>query len=443
MQSFVTGPSFFPNSHNFQIYGGSFAAFHNSHIFVQAAPRLDDSERNMQDAPHSDDSCVIRRHQINMNDGKVICTRQGSRFSSATMGSGSLKTPIVVQAFEGPKAKEQFRETLQFLRGLINPHVLEIKGTSPASTSDDSSPYFVFDGACRNDTRRLMASRLKNEVHEILALGSQIVYGVASGLDCISKANPELSLADIGVKNFDVFSNERGHSVVSFTLEHGTSKRKKKDKTWRYAPYRSGSRNHVTTSPKANQTLSDSDLVIFNSLVTKIFNDANHTLHGGNPERSQADLYTSSSIDFSDSSSCQLNSAGFSEQRESQELDPRLRRREIVWMSSGSKTSLAAISRSYQDLLDVHSTFDHIPRRLGSRVSATWHRCPGYSREEVTLFPNAFQNEIAVFTQPSGYERCARCGEMIEYNDLNFERDFGQWFNPSDQALEDLIDCMK
>ena len=27
--------------------------------------------------------------------------------------------------------------------------------------------------------------------------------------------------------------------------------------------------------------------------------------------------------------------------------------------------------------------------------------------------------------------------------DLNFERDFGQWFNPNDQALEDTLDSMK
>ncbi|KIK57037.1 hypothetical protein GYMLUDRAFT_61638 [Collybiopsis luxurians FD-317 M1] len=247
-----------------------------------------------------------------MNGGKVICTFQGSRFSSATMGSGSLETPVVIQAFEGHKTREQFRETLRFLQGLINPHVLEIKGTSPASTSDPVSPYFVFDGACRNDSRRLVALKLRNEAYEILALGSQIVrifiptvfravlmkiptqvYGIAvfgsqSGLDCISKANPGLSLADIG--NFDVFSNEHGHSVVSFTLEHGTSKRKKKDKYWRNAPYRSGSQNYVKTPSKSNETLSDSDVAIFNSLVTKIFNDANYALYGESFNRHEPQL---------------------------------------------------------------------------------------------------------------------------------------------------------
>jgi hypothetical protein len=52
----------------------------------------------------------IPKHQIDMQHGKVIRVRKGSRFISATVASDA----VIIQTFEGNIAKQQWEETVWF-----------------------------------------------------------------------------------------------------------------------------------------------------------------------------------------------------------------------------------------------------------------------------------------------------------------------------------------
>ncbi|KIK63009.1 hypothetical protein GYMLUDRAFT_57770 [Collybiopsis luxurians FD-317 M1] len=81
--------------------------------------------------------------------------------------------------------------------------------------SDSDPHYIVYEGACKLNPRRLIASLLAERDRERLAgVGSQV-----SALDYLSNASTTLRLAGIGVENLDVFSDENGCSVICFTPE--------------------------------------------------------------------------------------------------------------------------------------------------------------------------------------------------------------------------------
>jgi hypothetical protein len=81
----------------------------------------------------------IPKHQIDMQHGKVIRVRKGSRFVSATVASDA----VIMQIFEGDVAKQQWEDTWQYNRNHLNPHVLDVLGVSPASVSP---PYIILKG---------------------------------------------------------------------------------------------------------------------------------------------------------------------------------------------------------------------------------------------------------------------------------------------------------
>ncbi|KAF9065712.1 PB1 domain-containing protein [Rhodocollybia butyracea] len=77
---------------------------------------------------------------------------------------------------------------------------------------------------------------------------------------------------------------------------------------------------------------------------------------------------------------------------------------------------LSDISQVYEDFL-LDSPFDmsppvpELPRRLGRGTIS--HKCKGYRREEVTFTPDAFENTVVVFREPSLNEKCVLCGTLI------------------------------
>ncbi|KIK69101.1 hypothetical protein GYMLUDRAFT_636081 [Collybiopsis luxurians FD-317 M1] len=105
---------------------------------------------------------------------------------------------------------------------------------------------------------------------------------------------------------------------------------------------------------------------------------------------------------------------------ESAEIESIACRREVSWMSLGLDLSLPNILETYGNILHFMSPMSraiqpsiNLPRRPGQRRSATAHRCGGYRREEIIFTPDAVQNIILVFEQPSLNEICSQCGQVI------------------------------
>ncbi|KAF9065714.1 hypothetical protein BDP27DRAFT_1366208 [Rhodocollybia butyracea] len=94
-------------------------------------------------------------------------------------GSGE-SIPVFVQTFEGHGAKQLFMDTLEFSRGLVNGHHLNIIGISPSSHSsiESDARYIVYERAHRRDTRRLLAAAIVKGVKETTTIGLRAVYGI-------------------------------------------------------------------------------------------------------------------------------------------------------------------------------------------------------------------------------------------------------------------------
>ncbi|KAJ3780368.1 hypothetical protein GGU10DRAFT_437883 [Lentinula aff. detonsa] len=278
-------------------------------------------------------------------------------------------------------------------------------------------------------------------------LGSQIVYGIASGLDYLVKVFPTLG---IKLEHFDVFSDAQGNTVLSFTpditaLEGGGIWEGYREKSAHYAPRRKDGSTaegcfRVTMLDSRIQKDVNRDVDLCNSLISKvIFNDANYIVYGEKLHRQDDALqvqdlpmvdevqveekqkHTAEEPGRIEASPASEATVGADDSATTSESITISCRREIVWVALNSaKSTLSEISSTYGDLLAI-VTIDHgsgqpthyLPQLCGKRRSAVDHQCPGYRREEITFTPDAFKNAIIIFEKPTRNEMCILCGEVV------------------------------
>ncbi|KAJ3733649.1 hypothetical protein DFJ43DRAFT_1068161 [Lentinula guzmanii] len=327
--------SFFPNSRNFVIRGGKFIAQYFGATVQQSGDSGD---------------LEIPRHRIHLD--KHIYTQQEFTFMEGKIrrkGSQSSSTKVIIQWFDGPRAKQLWQETVRCNRPLMNPHLLQIMGISPKS--DQESPlYIVFDGDCRSDTRLLLASLIYKEDQEITTLrGTQVVHAITSALEYLSRNFPG---RDIKPEHLNVFSDAQGKTVLSFTpditaLEGGGIGR------------RETSRGNVSRYV-------DPNFGLCNSLIRKIFDDANHMVNDWPWGR--------------------LDSTGT------------YHRQFFTWEALGAyNLTLLESASTYGDLLTAKAHFANGSEQPVRWPYKTWREnntCPSNSWEEITFRPDAFKNNI-------------------------------------------------
>ena len=107
-------------------------------------------------------------------------------------------------------------------------------------------------------------------------------------------------------------------------------------------------------------------------------------------------------------------------------------RREVRWVNLGANSqSLESIAHHFQDYIDCFLPSSSTLRRIRALDNpASFHTCPGYLREEITLTAEVSKSAIVSHAFADLGERCSFCGELVA---INFERDFGQWFAPVDE----------
>ncbi|KAE9410246.1 hypothetical protein BT96DRAFT_1011822 [Gymnopus androsaceus JB14] len=369
--------SFFANSQNFTINGGQFYAFAGSR-----------HGQNRSTYVTFNTFRVIPMRKLYMLS--VISIREGSRFNTATR----KKSEVLVQVFEGPKAEQMWRKTLQLSRRLVNAHVLNIVGISSTFAASSDPHYIVFDGmGSRNtrNTRHFMASMLRKGARETTTVGMRVVYGIASALDYISKA--VMPLADLNKDELEVFSDDTGHTRLAFAPDNS---------------------DFAATNPRS--IWAPTDAGICDSLIKKIFNDANRAVH----------RYVAAKKNEYDMSvfACASTARHGSDSPWTLRAVDDSSRCEIVWNSSGfSGSSLAYICQSYNDLIHAE-THDNdclqLPCLSGPE-GFYGHACSlrGYVREEVTLTPDRSRSAVVIFQRPSPGERCRLCGEVLPAPPMN------------------------
>lgn len=90
-------------------------------------------------------------------------------------------------------------------------------------------------------------------------------------------------------------------------------------------------------------------------------------------------------------------------------------RREIIWNDLGlSDLPLSYIYQNYDGLIFNNDNVQ-LPRHFGTNHIGYQHacNCKGYIREEITLTPDALQNMVLIYQQPSLNERCGMCGALL------------------------------
>ena len=107
-------------------------------------------------------------------------------------------------------------------------------------------------------------------------------------------------------------------------------------------------------------------------------------------------------------------------------------RREVRWVNLGANSpSLDSIAHHFQDYIDcfLSSSSSTLRRIRALDYSSAFHPCPGYLREEITLTAEVSKSAIVSSAFADLGERCSFCGDLV---DIDFERDFGQWFAPDE-----------
>ncbi|KAE9399004.1 hypothetical protein BT96DRAFT_709380 [Gymnopus androsaceus JB14] len=193
----------------------------------------------------------------------------------------------------------------------------------------------------------------------------------------------------IGPQAFDAFSDGSGHTRLTFTPNSFDG----------------------DTTLENQQTVTDVEICY--SFMKKIFNDANHILHGDEADQHMKEEFTNSR----GLNSPQMESTGdpeISPIANMPQAAKRPPRREIIWNPFGfSNSSLSYISQNYDSV--IFNDRIQLPRRRGRSVMGYRRACSceGYTREEITFTPDAFRNVVLIYQQPSPNERCGQCGELL------------------------------
>ncbi|KAF9065707.1 hypothetical protein BDP27DRAFT_1424578 [Rhodocollybia butyracea] len=358
-----------------------------SHGFTISDSHFTNNAYYVSENRDSDTSSVSVYPRHKLRNWGVVRTRKNWTFNSAVAekeGSGE-SVPVFVQTFEGRGAKQLFADTLEFSRGLVNGHHLNVIGISPNSTTEADSHYIVYERAHSRDSRRLLAAALMKGEKETTIMGLRTVYGITSALAYLSKVASSISLAQIEAENFDAFSDDSGRTMLCFTPNIVNTDMIK----------------HPNGLPNRN------DLDLCNSLIGKIFTEANHTIWSDEknltdiiqlPGQSPVRLIIIRVVTVVTAIKVKVLQSNCLKHQKSLDLP------------------LSDISEVYGDFLldspfDASSSVPELPRRLGKGITS--HKCKGYCREEVTFTPDAFKNTVVVFREPSLNERCLLCGTVI------------------------------
>ncbi|KIM44033.1 hypothetical protein M413DRAFT_373720 [Hebeloma cylindrosporum] len=107
--------------------------------------------------------------------------------------------------------------------------------------------------------------------------------------------------------------------------------------------------------------------------------------------------------------------SSISSQRPPRKSIPSARRRELVWKSQKNEAvSLEDIAHQFQSFLLTFSTDLGFNRRRGRYITKTAHRCPGYTRIEITLTSDIARSAIVSHLTPTPHEICPVCKEIVK-----------------------------
>ncbi|KAK0493404.1 hypothetical protein EDD18DRAFT_1464901 [Armillaria luteobubalina] len=307
---------------------------------------------------------------------------------------------VVMKVFKGSNARLNWQKSNAFDRTVANPHIPRLIAISSV---DDPVHFSVYDFYAAVSLENFILSSVRQGLRETFECGVKLVYGISTGLDHLSEQG--VSLADINADEVHIFWDTNGRAIVTMDSDLLNKPR--------------------VISPFTGDTVSRS-LAVLDSVLSRIFRRITHFLYednldrsGGNEDNSiylqafqteATDTQMETEADEMRNTTRQPSTSGGL-----QSTTPAVKpRRELVWKASvGHMTSVQEVAQQYQRLVDLHSQSSLLHRYRNLSTPQTYHRCKGYSREEVTLTHTAFDSKIVVHATPSVHEVCLVCGERI------------------------------
>ncbi|KAJ6597693.1 hypothetical protein DFH09DRAFT_83731 [Mycena vulgaris] len=392
--------SFISNSENFTLGEGVYNNIHNSFIHNTFYGKKRHREA-IEDAPGllSLEEPTRKRRRREEEEGIKVIRNKHLKLT-LELGSGpgyflhageAKGRAVIVKVFNaGSTVREQLESTVALSKGLMHPNVLRIEGvSSPASLNH----FIAYENAHWRTAEGPLAAALKDDLTRSVNLGFKMVAGLSSGMNHLSVQG--VSLASLGVENFDVFLDLNDRFLISVNPPTSSVAHVTEDLT------------HVD-----NTTISWD---VFNALCQKVLRSANRVLHNEDIERKPV-------VDLGarphEVSTLAANSASesLSSPRITEDEPPVRPRREYVWRT---------IDRGQQSLANVASRISHdLDMELYSLSKLTWshmrsaHRCAGYVREEITLATTMGDSAVVSHDAPCPLEVCCICHEVVGVHEV-------------------------
>ncbi|KAJ7269054.1 hypothetical protein C8J57DRAFT_1509267 [Mycena rebaudengoi] len=307
----------------------------------------------------------------------------------AGLSKGRAVIVKVFHAHAGPVSRQQLESTVALSRELLHPNVLRIEGVSSPKSLDH---FIAYENVFWKNAECPLAVALKENLERSIVLGFKMVGGLASGMNYL--AIQGISFAAMGVKNFDIFLDSDDRFLISIN------------------PCMAGA-----TDSEAEEEEDDGSWRILNALCQKVLHSANRALHNEDIDREPVALDSFRTPRVSKPTPLLITSgpSGAAEPQQIEERPALPPRREYVWrtMARGQQC-LATVARR----IDSHLSLASLLHRMAYTDVKNPHRCPGYTREEITLTTNTVDSVVAEHDTPSPREICPICHDVVGLNEL-------------------------
>ncbi|KAF8992962.1 hypothetical protein BDZ89DRAFT_1172825 [Hymenopellis radicata] len=195
----------------------------------------------------AEDATVIPRKELGLHDSYEVYS--GPKYSICTGTRGG--EVVAVKSFVGPHAKERWQQSVTHdLKLAIHSNVATLIGTSGAS---DPNPYNVY-GNISGCLEQQLAFSLGSGLQESVEACIRMIYGIAAGLLYLDSMG--IPVTKIGIHNIHVFSGNNSRAVLAID--------------WADEELPEDIDNSLLSRP----------IDVLDALNIRIFQEANHILHG-------------------------------------------------------------------------------------------------------------------------------------------------------------------
>ncbi|KAK0460780.1 hypothetical protein IW261DRAFT_1428837 [Armillaria novae-zelandiae] len=268
---------------------------------------------------------------------------------------------VIMKVFKGCNDGLNWQKSNAFDRTLLNPHIPRLIAISGV---DNPVKFSMYDFNVAVSTESFILSSVRQGLKEMFKCGITLVYGISASNDY----------------EVHIFWDTNERAIVSMDSD-------------------------LLNKPRAPSPFTEDSgsrcLAVLDNILFKPSED--HLDHRGSEDNSTYLQAFQTKANEMQNTSHQPPMSSVLQSMPST-VKPQ---RELVWKASyGHASSIQEVAQQYQSWIDINSQWSLCHQYRNLSMPQTYHRCKGYSREEVTLTHAAFDSKIVVHATPSLHEVC-------------------------------------